>query len=152
MSAATANAPKFAAYEKLAPVGYSEVVIDDTIPTTSLDDVGDRMNLATIEEGRTLVNYRIWENGDGDAHATPTLDFDIVLVQGVNDPSEAGTETILYNAGTRFQGASTTLVEGFLNTKLTEKGYNGKAYIRAKVNTAAATAAACSLKITIGVE
>jgi len=153
MAAETTNAAKFTDYMKAAPAGYSEIVIDDDVTDAAVSEANDRLNLACIDEGKTIVNIRVWENEDGDSHATPTLDGDIVLVQGVDDPSEDGTETVLYNAGTRWQAASTTLVESFKNTKLEAKGYNGKAYIRFKCVTAAATAVGgFGVKLTIGIQ
>lgn len=147
MAAGTANAAEFKDYPLVAPDGEGLLYGEFTIPTTGEDTAADRINLMTLPEGLFIVAIKVYANDALDAHATPTLDADLVLVTGVDAPSDAGTETVLYNAGTRWQAASTTIVETLVASKIAEAGYNGKAYLRWKVVTGVATAAAGVIKV-----
>jgi len=151
MAAGTADAAEFKGFACCAPDGDGVVHGTFTIAATGLETAADRTNLITLPEGVFLQKVSIWANDALDSHATPALDMNLVLVQGVNDPSEAGTETIIYEdtGTTRFQAASTTIAEKYVGLQLKEKGYNGKAYIRAKVAVAAATAAAGTVAVSV---
>lgn len=140
MVAINENLASLLTYAQVAPAGTDIIPLDIDIDADYQSEANDRLNLLALPEGRTLLALILVSNEAGDSHATPTLDADLVLVQGVDNPTDTGTETVLYNAGTRWQAASTTLVVQWVNTKLTEEGYNGLAYLRWKAVTASATA------------
>lgn len=150
MPAATINDDAFDDFEPGAPLGFFPVPFSPTIPTTSLNDVGDRVNLLAIGAGRRIGYIDILSNDAGDSHATPTLDADLVLSVGAESDGD-GTETVLYNAGTRFQAASTTFVRTPVDILIADS-VDSKGVVRLKVNTAAATPAEMDLSGVLWVQ
>jgi len=151
MAASTVNDANFSEYRMSAPTPTSfPLPFSVTVPTTSLDDVNDRYNIASVAAGKRIVAVDIHSNGAGDAHATPTLDADIVLSE-VGLASADGTETILVNAGTRFQAANTVFLRTTVDETIADST-DSKGVVRLLVNTAAATAAQMTLSGVIWVE
>jgi hypothetical protein len=142
-AAATVNDASFDDFLPDPPQGAFPLPFSVTIATTSLDFADDRTNLVDLLAGRRLVRLDLLSNGAGDAHATPTLDADLVLSQA-GAAADAGTETILYNAGARFQAASTLKVATDLDI-VTADATDSKPVLRLLVNVAAATPAAMTL-------
>jgi len=134
----------FRNFDKGPPVGAFWVVVNETIPATALLVVGEYHQLTQLAAGKKILKSELIENGDADADATPAADFDIVLIEN-GLPGEAGdagaTVTTLYNAGTRFQAASTTVVETYFD-RLVVDDVDGKAILALKCIAAPATAAA----------
>lgn len=147
MAASIQNDAGFVNFEKAAPVGCTPIIIDTTIPATGLESALDRVNLCTVAAGRTIVCIDIISNGDGDANGSPTLDMDLVISENA-DPSQAGTETIIYDGGTRFQASNSTVARVLVNHKAVDTT-DGNCVIRTKVNTGAATAAAMTFQAII---
>lgn len=109
------------------------------IATTSIDDVGDRVQLIPVPHGVEIVTLN-FECGDLDTNGTPLLDMDIVLSNGV-----AASDVILYNAGTAFTAAlGTTIIRPFSTLARSTRNY---LTIDLYVNAAAATAAAGTIKL-----
>ena len=122
-------------------VGYYEEYTAPTIATTSLDDVGDRVRLFKVKNG-TIINKLIIGNHDDLDSGGGALDMDVVLVDDNGD-------TILYNAGTAFNAATTTPLI-VLPGNITVVDTAGTAYVGLKVNVAASTAQAGAVPITLG--
>lgn len=142
MAAVNENGVGFIYNPKLPPVGAFTLMLDFDVDADYQSEANDRLNIpnSVMPEGRYFDLFMLFDNEAGDGHATPTLDADIVLVQGVDLPTDTGTETVIVNAGTRWQAASTTVVWYWANTYLDEKGYSGKAHLRWKCVAASATA------------
>lgn len=128
---------------KRVPFGLYMIPLDLSIATTLIDEENDRANLAAVENGHR-IEWLFLKHGDGDVHATPTLDLDLILVTGADDPSDAGTETTILNAGTEFQSADTT-GKWYQIGVTVNNATGGRGWIRSKVVTGAATAQALTL-------
>lgn len=123
-------------------VGNQQFLTIDTIPTTSLDDIGDIYVLVPVRNGQRILGFTIGNHGDADTGGT-TLDADIVLV-------DANGTTTLFNAGTEWTAARTTPLEVLMGTDdgiqvLDATGADDgtpAAYIGLKVIAAATTPAA----------
>lgn len=122
-------------------VGYYEEYVSHTCATTSLDDAGDRVRLFKVKNG-TVINKVIVGNHDDLDSGAGALDMDVVLVDDNGD-------TILYNAGTAFNAATTTPLI-VLPGNITVVDTAGTAYVGLKVNVAASTAQAGAVPITLG--
>ena len=108
-----------------------------SVPTTSLDDVGDIRKLYQFPAGSYLVDFR-GTPSDGDTNATPTLVYSVlvidsadatkvtVVLSSTNGQAAAGSDDILTAAKFKFVG-----------------GY----YLALKIGTVAATPAAMTYKV-----
>lgn len=119
-----------------------------TIESTSVTTAGDRANLIAVPNGARIEFLMDLAHGDGDTGATPLLDMDIVYATDFEDWDDAGTETIIYNAGTAFTAAVTTAnrLDPMWVGRKAQNSYAGYELIRAKVNAAAVTPADVSLE------
>lgn len=143
MSAATVSAANYSDTKKpQGIVGYYEEYTAPTIATTSLDDVGDRVRLFKVKNGTIINKLIIGNHDDLDSGGGGALDMDVVLVDDAGD-------TILYNAGTAFNAATTTPLI-VLPGNITVVDTVGAAYVGLKVNVAASTAQAGAVPITLG--
>jgi len=147
MAFAVVNSANFKPYPEGVPAGAFPIIINETIPVDPFATAGDYFNLRQILGGATIVFHQHWENGDADTHATPTADFDLVVIEDAL-PGAAGTATILHNTGTLFQAASTTLVSQFVDKKVSDN-IDGLAVLALKCVTKAATSAAFVYKAVI---
>jgi hypothetical protein len=149
MAFAVINSANFKPYPEGVPAGAFPIIINETIPsgTAAFAAAGDYFNLRQILGGSRIVSHQHWENGDADTHATPTADFDLVVVEDAL-PGAVGTATILHNTGTLFQAASTTLVSQFVDKKVSDN-IDGLAVLALKAVTLAATPAAFVYKAVI---
>lgn len=75
-----------------APVGLCADTVSDTVPTTSLDDIGDFRGLLPLPSGKTLVLLG-YKNGDLDSGGGAALDGDLVLRQ--TDKNGNNTDTVV---------------------------------------------------------
>ena len=142
MTATTVNDANFSDFA-LGPPDDGSVALyfSVAIPTTSLDEIDDRYNIASIFAGKTLTYIDLLYNGAGDSGAT--LDADIVLSEeGV--ASANGTETIIYNGGTRFQAASSIFVRTAVDNLIAD-ATDSKGVVRFHVVAAATTPAVMPL-------
>jgi len=131
-------------YPARNPAGTTVEYIDFTVATTSLDDIGDRVRLIPMPNAVEIISIQEYhadlDSGGGN------LDMDILLVDDNGD-------TILYNAGTAFNAATTawldiansTVVPG---TKVVSVG-DDTAYIGLYVNVVASTAASGLVHVRI---
>lgn len=151
MAIGTANAVGFVNFPKGIAPGDPEpqVFLRVTIPTTAQETIADRLNLMAFPDSYNIVGIDLLANAALDAHATPTLDADLVIVTGCEYPSDAGTEAVVYNAGTRWQTASTTRLWVDYTTATVASDYNKLAYLRWKVVAAAATEAAGTITMIV---
>jgi hypothetical protein len=143
MAAATTNGDSFDnAHTPVAPAGLDALPFEDVVPTTSLDEARDRRNLLAFPQGKEPIAIVYKTSAAGDAHATPTLDADLVVSEN-GDPEDAGDETILDNTGTLFQAAVSTprvvLIPESVRKRFRDN-VDGNIALRLKVNTGAATA------------
>lgn len=122
-----------------SPGGPTAIPVEETIPTTSLDEADDRFRLVPLPLGATIVEIKV-DSDDLDSDGSPALDMDIVI-------DENGTETVLFNAGTHFQAAAKDWV--LPNHKITDADDEGKAYLQTKVNTGAATAQEGDIRLLV---
>lgn len=107
-----------------------------TVPTTAIDDVGDILRLFQYPPGAYITNVRITAT-DVDTNATPTLVFSLV----VTDSADTVKATLIANS-TIGQGAGSDSID---EPEIGE--FVGSYYCAIKVGTAAATAAAGTLKL-----
>lgn len=151
MAAGTANAVGFKNFASGIAPGDSEpqIFLRVTIPTTAEETIADRLNLLAFPDSYNLVGIDLLANAALDAHATPTLDADLFIVTGCEYATDAGTEAQVYNAGTRWQAASTTRLWIDYTTATAASAYNGLAYLRWKVVAAAATEAAGTITMIV---
>jgi hypothetical protein len=146
MAAAIENGANFEA-NPILPQGRI-VPFYETIGTDNLETADDKLNLAKISEAYIIAALIFACSAALDAHATPTLDMDLVISEDGAD-SAAGTESIIFNGGTAFQAAITTpKVELWPNGYLTKcrDNVDGDIVLRTKVVTGAATAQSGVLK------
>lgn len=142
MAAATVSTTNYTNGRKPAGiVGYMEEFFRYTVPTTSLDDIGDGVRFFKVRHGMNINKVVVGLCDDLDSGAG-ALDMDVVLVD------DNGT-TILYNAGTAFASARTTpLIVAVNNVSVVDTA--GTAYVGLYVNTAASTPAHGSVDLTLG--
>lgn len=143
MAAATTNGDSFNnAHTPCAPAGLDALPFEDVVPTTSVDDIGDRRNLLAIPQGKEPIAIIYKTSAAADAHATPMSDIDLVVSEN-GDPEDAGDETVLDNTGTLFQAAVSTprivLIPESVRMRLRDN-VDGNAALRLKAVAAAATA------------
>lgn len=134
MAAATVNGNSYVENPQMqGRIGLCAVPITHLFPTTSLDDVGDRVNLASILAGKKLVAI-FYDCADlGGA----TFDMDFVVSEDALDTA-AGTETIIYNAANAFAALQTGITLFPLSTlaRPLQDNVDGNIAFRSKVNTA----------------
>lgn len=132
MAAATFNGDSYNSNPKhQSRVGLSAVPITHLYATAELDEANDRVNLASILEGKEIVAV-LFDCADlGGA----TFDMDFVISEDAAD-TDAGTETILYNAGTAFAAAQTGKILFPALGRPVRDNVDGNAVFRSKVNTA----------------
>lgn len=109
-----------------------------TIPTTSLDDVGDIRRLYLLPSGFYIWDLRV-TSGALDTAATPTLVFSVVTT----DSSDTVKDTLI---------ASSTIGQSSGTARIANTGvgqYAGGYYLAIKVGTAATTPAAATLGVTM---
>ncbi len=95
-----------------SPFGDDCDIVSYTYADTSLDDAGDFVGLIPVRYGKKLVALA-FTCGDGDS-GTGVLDMDIIL--RTTNSAGTNTDTILYNAGTAFATAITTVTWVLLPT------------------------------------
>lgn len=95
-----------------APFGFDGDIVTYDFADTSLDEAGDFVGLIPVPAGKRIAALA-FTCGDGDS-GSGTLDMDIIL----RTTSSAGsnTDTILYNAGTAFATAISTVTWVLLPT------------------------------------
>lgn len=142
MAAATVSNANYSDTKKpQGIVGYYEEYVAHTQATTSLDDAGDRVRLFKVKNG-TVINKLIVGNHDDLDSGGGAIDQDVVLVDDAGD-------TILYNAGTAFNAATTTpLIVQPGNVTVVDTA--GTAYVGLKVNVAASTPQEGVVRFTLG--
>jgi hypothetical protein len=109
-----------------------------TIPTTSIDDVGDIRRLYLFPSGAYLTDLRVTA-AQLDTNATPTLVFSIVVTK-----SDDSVQDTLISSSTIGQAGGTARVA---NTGVGQ--FVGDRYLALKVGTAAATAHAATLGVYV---
>lgn len=107
-----------------------------TVPTTAIDDANDILRLFKFPAGAYLWQLRITAT-DMDTNATPTLVFDILAI----DDSDTTKQTLI-NDTTIGQGAGSDSLDEAQIGK-----FVGNYWLALKTGTAAATAAAGTLKV-----
>lgn len=138
-----------AADEGVSPQGSAVIqVLEDsfTVPTTALDDVGDVLRLWRFPAG-CFLHYLRAVFSDQDTNATPTLVGDLLIT----DSSDTTLHTLV-SGSTKAQTGS-AVADEMLAAK---RGvFVGGSYLSWKTTTAAATAAAgtikCMAMVSIGV-
>jgi hypothetical protein len=138
MTASTVSGAYFS--DKTQPrrkTGVTIVTESLTIATTSSDETGDIVKFFPVPHGVTLLRL---ENTNAALDSGNTLDMDIVLVD------DNGT-TILYNAGTAFSAAVTTVKVNLLETVVTS--VNGGAYVGLRPNPGGSSADEGAVRITL---
>lgn len=153
MAIGTANAAEFVNFRKGMDPSASTIPVHlkVTIPTTGQETIADRINLFAFPDTYDLVGIDLLASDAMDAHATPTIDADLMLVTGCEYPTDTGTEATVYNAGTRWQAAKVATDRLWVNyaTATPASAYNGLAYLRWKVIAAAATEAAGTITMIV---
>lgn len=132
-----------------APVGTCVDYINDTIPTTSLDDIGDFRGLIPLPTGKTLVKMEI-KAADLDSGGGAALDADLVLRQ--TDKNGVNTDTIVYDASVNspFSAAISTALAVYPNQFISGSADADDVIVLGlKVNTAASTAAQGALSLYV---
>lgn len=109
-----------------------------TVPTTAIDDANDILRLIKMPPGSYIWGLRITIT-DCDTNATPTLVFSILLT----DDSDVTKATLIASSTTGQAGGSAVLDTAELGE------FSGSYWLVLKTGTAAATAAAGTLKVAI---
>ena len=122
--------------------GYAIVHVfaeDFTVPTTAIDDVNDILQLFRFPAGAYLWFMRVTAT-DMDTHATPTLVGSILAT----DSNDATVATLISSVAGLQAGGADSLDEAAIGE------FVGNAFLSFKTTTAAATAAAGTLKVLLG--
>lgn len=144
MTAAITNASGFEENPKAYPAAPTIIPFSEELATTEIDEIGDKVNLLSIPAGKEPI--AVWiENEALDAHATPTLDMDLVISED-GESDEAGTETIVANCGTLFQTANAGKMFLISLGRKLKDNEDGNIVLRTKVVAAGATPAAGDVK------
>lgn len=109
-----------------------------TIPTTSLDDVGDIRRLYLLPAGCYLWDLRVTA-AQLDSNATPTLAFSIVTT----DSSDTVKDTLISGSTVGQAGGTARIANAGVGQ------YAGGYYLAFKVATAAATPVAATLGVAL---
>lgn len=130
-----------AADEGAAPMGSAiPQVFEDSfaVPTTAIDDVSDILRLWHFPPG-AFLHYARFVSSDMDTNSTPTLVQDFIITD-----SSDNTLHTLVSGSTKGQTGSAVADE----VLAAKRGvFVGGAYLCAKTTTAAATAAAGTIKV-----
>ncbi len=125
--------------------GTAYDAVSDTVPTTELGEAGDVRYLIPVLCGKTLLELDKASSGDGDTGTA--LDADIMLrttsAAGVN------TDTMIWDLGAEFQAAVTTSKKKQLADIKVPYSASGFGHIILKVVTAATTAAALAIELSV---
>jgi hypothetical protein len=109
-----------------------------SIPTTSIDDVGDIRRLYLFPSGAYVHDLRVTAT-DMDTNGTPTVAFDIAVTDG----SDVVKDTLI---------AATTIAQAGGTARIANTGvgqFVGDRYLVLKTTAAAATAAAGTLGVVV---